>query len=262
MRRPLARPVLLGLLLLTGLASCTSQADKRLLQYLNTEGFGKRYTGNAEEENYVTLGDTVQLNVIFGADEESSTHTVAIDGTILVKELGAVPVAGMTRTQIASLMTERFSAVLDILEVEVEISSDSKQYFIYGEVLNAGAKEFTGDITIWEAVMLASPAQDSANVGRTKLIRPDPVDPFILYVDINEMISRGDSTFNVHVQELDIIWVPPTLVAQFGYFLDALLFPVKQVVSGLGSALFLFDGRFYGGGAGRGRGNQNNNTFF
>jgi hypothetical protein len=56
----------------------------------------------------------------------------------------------------------------------------------------------------------------------------------------------GDSTFNVKVHELDIIYVPPTLMAQFGYFLENLVFPIKQVVSGLGNAMFLV------GGGGRG----------
>lgn len=260
MTSPPARLTLLGLLLLL-LSSCASQADKRLLQYLNTEGFGKRYTGNAEEENYVTLGDTVNLKVFFAAGQEASSHTVAIDGTILLPELGAVSVAGLTRTDIETLLTEKYSAVLDLYQVQADIRSDRKEYFIYGEVLNQGAKTFTGDITIWEAVMQATPAQDSANLGRVKLIRADPVDPFIIYVDINDMISRGDSTYNVHVMELDIIWVPPTLVAQLGYFLDALLFPVKQVIGGLGAALFLFDGRYYGAGIGRGAGGRPG-TFF
>lgn len=261
MTHPLDRPALWVLLLLLTLPACVSQADKRTLQYLNTEGFGKRYTGNAEEADYVTLGDTVILRVVHADGEESTTHNVAIDGTILLEDLGAVSVAGLTRTDIESLLTEKYSAVLDLYQVQAQIRSDNKQYFIYGEVASEGPKVFTGDLTIWEAVMQAGPTRDSSNLGRVRLIRPDPVDPYILYVDVNDMIALGDSTYNVHVMELDIIYVPPTLVAQLGYFLDALLFPVKQVVSGLASALLLFDGRFYGAGGGR-RGIGGGGTFF
>ncbi|MDF1836947.1 MAG: hypothetical protein P1V35_03680, partial [Planctomycetota bacterium] len=49
---------------------------------------------------------------------------------------------------------------------------------------------------------------------------------------------RGDSTYNVSIRENDIIYVPPTMLAQFAYFLDDLLFPVKQVIRGLGGAFF------------------------
>src|SRR5687768_5394520 len=49
-------------LLLACFASCSSTSpDKRLLQYLNQEGFGKRYTGNAEEENWITIDDQIDI---------------------------------------------------------------------------------------------------------------------------------------------------------------------------------------------------------
>ena len=264
MKRLLARLRLPALLLLALLPACTSQVDKRTLQYLNTQGFGNRYTGNAEEQNYVTLGDTVVIRVEAEPGTEEYTGKVAIDGTILLPEVGAVHVAGMTRTDIETLMTEKLSPYFTVYDVTAQITSSQKEYFIFGEVQNEGAKTFPGDLTVWEAVMEATPFPDSSNLGRVKLIRADPVDPFIIYIDINDVIERGDSTYNVLISERDIIYVPPTLLAQLGYFLDALLFPVKQVISGLGSALLLLDGRYYGGGYGGRRGGNfnNNNTFF
>ena len=65
------------------MAGCTSTApDKRVLQYLNTDGFGKRYSGNAEEENYVSLGDSVAFVDSFHP-ELKGTERVDIDGTIM-----------------------------------------------------------------------------------------------------------------------------------------------------------------------------------
>jgi hypothetical protein len=64
----------------------------------------------------------------------------------------------------------------------------------------------------------------------------------------------------VHVHERDIIYVPPTMLAEFGYFLDALLFPVKFVLESLSSAIFAYsalsNGGYYGGGY-----NNNNGIF-
>ena len=57
---------------------------------------------------------------------------------------------------------------------------------------------------------------------------------------IGELLDTGDSTFNVHVQERDIIVVPPTVLAKLGYFLSDLIFPVTQVAREISSALFLF----------------------
>jgi hypothetical protein len=103
--------------------------------------------------------------------------------------------------------------------------------------------------------MKGVPKTDSGNLGRVRLIRADPRDPFIQYFDLSDIFTRGDSTFNVHVHERDIIYVPPTMLAEFGYFIDALLFPVKFVLESLSSAIFSYNalrgaGSYYNTGAG------------
>lgn len=225
---------LLGLLL----PSCNSMPDKRILQYLNTDGFGNRYQGNAEEENWLALGDTLVISDAYN-EELTLTTPVEIDGTVLLPELGAVLVAGLTRTEIEALLMEKYSPYYESLDIKVKIQTKGKKYFIFGEVASQGAQDFPGDLTIFEAVTKAVPQKDSANLGRVRLIRPDPRDPFVLTVDIGDVIERGDSTFNILIKERDIIYVPPTMLAQLGYFLDAILFPVKQVVNGLASAFYL-----------------------
>lgn len=253
-RLPVGLPSLLLLLLATwATSSCSSYSDKRILQYLNESGFGKRYTGNAEEENYITLGDSLQLTDSFHPEELAATAQVEIDGTVLLPELGAVQVAGMTRTEIEAFLMEKYSAYYDQLDIKVRIVAPRKVYFLFGEVGNEGERQFEGDLTIWEAVMLNTPNLRSANLGRVRLIRPDPVDPLIVTVDIAQMIETGDSTYNVHVQELDIVYVPPTILAQLGYFIEALIYPVNVVLSSITSAL-----RGFGGGFNRLGGRQGN----
>ena len=80
---------LVGLLL----PSCNTMPDKRILQYLNTDGFGNRYQGNAEEENWLAIGDTLGMTDSYN-EELNLTSAVEIDGTVLLPELGAVLVAG------------------------------------------------------------------------------------------------------------------------------------------------------------------------
>lgn len=229
---------LLAAVVLVLLTACSTQPDKRILQHLNTAGFGKSYTGNAEEENYITIGDTLVVTDTYQTAELEANERVAIDGTVLLPEIGAVNVAGMTRTEIEAFLMDKYSPYYDLLDIHVRIlSRQGKFFFLYGEVQDEGRKTFEGDLTIWEAVMEAVPDDETANLGRVKLIRADPRDPFIMYVDIGQVMESGDTTFNVKVQELDIIYVPPTMLAQIGYFINTLLFPVKMVLSGLGEAV-------------------------
>jgi protein involved in polysaccharide export with SLBB domain len=233
--------VLLGLLACLLLQACNASPDKRALQYLNTDGFGNRYSGNAEEENWVAIGDKIGIHDAFNTDLGIESTPVDIDGTVILPELGAVVVAGLTRTQIEALLMEKYSPYYDRLDIKVRIFTSNKKYFIFGEVEQQGAQDFPGDLTLFEAIMQARPKTDSGNLGRVRLIRPDPRDPFIQYFDLSDIITRGDSTFNVHVHERDIIYVPPTMLAEFGYFIDALLFPVKFVLESFSAAIFSYN---------------------
>lgn len=223
-----------------GLAGCNATPDKRVLQYLNTDGFGNRYSGNAEEENWVAIGDRIGIDDPYQDELKIESQEVDIDGTVILPELGAVVVAGLTRTQIEALLMEKYSPYFDLLDIKVRIFTQGKHYFIFGEVESPGQQLFQGDLTLFEAVMKAVPKTDSGNLGRVRLIRADPRDPFIQYFDVSDLFARGDSTFNVHVHERDIIYVPPTMLAEFGYFLDSLLFPVKFVLTSLSSAIFSY----------------------
>ena len=227
----------LAVVLLAAFSACSTQPDKRILQHLNTAGFGKSYTGNAEEENYITIGDSLAVTDTYNPEDIQANERVAIDGTVLLPDIGSVHVAGMTRTEIEAFLTDKYSRYYDLLDIHVKIqSAQGKFYFIYGEVGAQGRQQFPGDLTIWEAVMKAGPRKETANLGRVRLIHADPRDPFVMTLDLTEVIETGDTTFNVKVRELDIIYVPPTMLAQVGYFLNTLLFPVKMVLSGLSDA--------------------------
>jgi polysaccharide export outer membrane protein len=230
----LARLVLAGTIL--SLAACDSTPDKRLLQNLNTQGFGNRYSGNAEVENWVSIGDSISVTDSYHPTEIKGTVRVDIDGTVLLPEIGTVQVAGRTRTEIEALLMEKYSPYYELIDVKVKIQAGTtggKKFFIFGEVSGQGAQPFTGDITIFEAVTAAKPKPETANLGRVRLIRADPRDPQVLIINLSEMINTGDSTFNVLIHERDIIFVPPTMMAQLGYFLQAILFPVTIVMNSI-----------------------------
>ena len=234
-----------------GLSSCvSSEPDKRVLQHLNTDGFGNRYTGNAEEENYVTIGDQVVFTDSFHTELKGNGR-VDIDGTIMVPEAGPVHVAGLTRSEIEGLLTQKLSPYYTQTDVRVVISAVAKFYYVVGEVSGPGPRPFKGDMTIMEAVLLARPPEHTANLGRVQLIRADPRDPFVLEVDVSNMLQSGDTTFNVHVQERDILYIPPTLLKQVADFVSALIVPFTSALQSVFQSLFLWNaldsGVFFGG---------------
>ena len=124
------------------LAACSTMPDKRSLTNMNTKGFGKHYTGNVEEENYATIGDTLSISDPYNSDELTLSKKIDIDGTILLPELGSVAVAGYSRTELEALLMEKYSPYFPQLDIKIDISNSggSKKYFIYGELASPGRR--------------------------------------------------------------------------------------------------------------------------
>ena len=255
---PIRRPLALGLTLwvalgpaLAGCASTTIQ-DKRILQYLNQEGFGKRYQGNAQEQNYVTLGDTITFVDTYN-QEVRGTEVVDIDGTIIIPEAGSVFVAGMTRSELESYLTQKLSPYFVDTDVKVRIrTGGGKIYYVWGEVRAPGPKPYRGDTTVLDAVLAGRPEEFTANLGRVRVIRADPRNPLVIPVNVAELWESGDSTYNVQIQEFDIVYVPPTLMKQFADIISGILVPLISPFRAVFQFIFFYDRGFArGGGFGR-----------
>jgi protein involved in polysaccharide export with SLBB domain len=235
--------VLLLACLAGGLASCSATLEnKRILQYLNQGGFGKRYTGNAQEQNYVSIGDTILFLDTYNEDEVSGTQVVDIDGTILLPEVGNVYVAGFTRSELESYLTQKLAPYYVDTDVKVNIRTGGKKvYYVMGQVNRPGPFPYTGDLTLFEAVLLAAPDEFGANLGRVRLIRADPRDPLVITADVTELWGSGDSTYNVQVREYDIIYVPPTLLQSLADLVSGVFVPITSVLRDVLYAIFAFD---------------------
>jgi len=239
------------------LVSCSATLEnKRILQYLNQSGFGKRYYGNAQEQNYVSIGDTIQFLDTYNEDVRG-TQVVDIDGTILLDEVGAVYVAGFTRNELESYLTQKLSTYYVDTDVKVNIRTGGKKvYYVMGQVHRAGPFPYSGDVTLFEAVTLAAPDEFGANLGRVRLIRADPRDPLVITADVTEIWSSGDSTYNVQVHEYDIVYVPPTLLQSAADLVSGLFVPITSVFRDVFYAIFAWDNPNF---LFRGRRNNNNN---
>ncbi|MEZ5977134.1 MAG: polysaccharide biosynthesis/export family protein [Planctomycetota bacterium] len=214
-------------------ASCSSTPDKRILQFLNQEGYGRRYAGDVREEVYVTVGDTFVVYDEFDANF-SSPATVQLDGTITLPELGTIPVAGMTRSELESYLTQRRAELVFRTSVRVDkLVMSPRTYWVFGEVAVPGRKVLDGDITIFDAVMDARPLDVRANMGRIKLVRPDAVDPLVMYFDARDFLHHGAASRNYEIHEDDIVYVPPTMMVSIGDFMGALVTPIGQVLAGI-----------------------------
>ena len=74
-----------------------------------------------------------------------------------------------------------------------------------------------------------------ANLDGIRLVRTRGKETRILAIDLNA-ISYGDMRTNHVLREGDLIVVPPTILARFGYAMQALLVPFQPLIAAGSSA--------------------------
>ncbi len=160
------------------------------------------------------------------------TQTIRPDGTISFETLGEVYVAGKTPGQIAKIIGKKMSALYNFTHenpIDVRVVNRSKWYYIIGMVNRPGAQLFTGRETTLTAISKAVP-NVQAWEEKTQIIRPSAnltEDPKIFCLNFKRMIEHGDMTGNVLLQEGDVIYVPPTILASIGLTLQEIVGPIS-----------------------------------
>ena len=161
------------------------------------------------------------------------TQTIRPDGCISFETAGEIHVAGKTPRQVAEIIAERMSKYYTYMSdypIDVRVArNQSKYYYIIGMVANQGAQIYTGRETTLSAIAKAVP-NVQAWEEQTQIIRPS-LDPTgkakIFKLDFKRMIEHGDMKHNVLLQEGDIIYVPPTILASIGRTLQEIVGPIR-----------------------------------
>ncbi len=240
-----ARPSRSLLLLLSclWLCSCGTFEDKRIRELMQEKGFGSRAQGMATVENYVGGRDQIQflmsplIATIAGWErlvELAQRQPIAIDGTIFVPYVGPVVVLGLTEKEVTELVKAQLQAagLAVTLDIQARIVFSEKWFYAVGEVGRKGPVPMATDLTFFDALFTVgwSPL---ANLGRVYLIRPDAEHPLVVDINFREMVTTGLMTFNVPMQERDIVYVPPTFLGLLARLLERLFQPLNIAVQSL-----------------------------
>jgi protein involved in polysaccharide export with SLBB domain len=118
---------------------------------------------------------------------------------------------------------------------------------VLGQVNLPGPKAYTGYDTALTAITAAQ-LNPMAWKERIQVIRPSQskkIRPRIFEMNLERMIVHGDISKNVLLQEGDIVYVPPTVLAAISMKIEEVLRPIARAFSGY----YITQGA-YGGGYG------------
>ena len=191
------------------------------------------------------VGPTDSISIIAPqAPEVNDNVRVRADGTIHLKLLDEVRVAGLTTREIASKLRHELRAYYVDPTVHVSLArTSSRVFYLFGEVVSSvggvvggggravASRPVTGRDTIMN-VLTQSPPSPNAWLSQVKLIRPavNPEDNQEIVINFYRMVALGDMRQNYMLQEGDILYVPPTPMAWIGYRIREILQPVAPVL--------------------------------
>jgi len=190
-------------------------------------------------ESYVLQPpDEVEVYCSRVPEIDKQRQRIRPDGKISFETLGEMEAAGRTPAQLANILRGK---VLELYKLEGEKPIDirivmyqSKVFYVLGQVLSPGPKIYTGRDTALTAIAHArlNPMAWKEHIQVIRPSRDENVKPKIFEVNFKRMVVHGDTSKDVLLQEGDIIYVPPTVLAVVALKIEEVLRPLARAFSG------------------------------
>ncbi|WP_095083063.1 polysaccharide biosynthesis/export family protein [Pseudomonas sp. Irchel s3h17] len=141
---------------------------------------------------------------------------VGNDGYASFPEVGAVPLQGMSVSQLETFLNTRYAQLPGRMTVDVMLkSTQGNEVFVLGEVGQPGAYPVRRPISVLEALTLARGANAKARLDSVVIMRRNGNQVEARHYDVDAALS-GDATQIAYLQPDDMLFVPKTKLASAG----------------------------------------------
>lgn len=127
-------------------------------------------------------GDTLQVNLQGIPDPSSNDVQIDDEGTVSLPFIGRLKAAGLTPSQLAADIRQRYIAKQIYRNVDVSVYVTDRYVYVGGEVKAPGRVVWTPDLTLTKAVQSAGGFSLYAREGAVKLTREQKV--YVIDVDL------------------------------------------------------------------------------
>ncbi len=193
---------------------------------------------NVSADTYILQPpDEIEIHCSKVPEIHLQSQQIRPDGKVTFESLGEILAAGKTPKELAELMKEKILLLYALtgehpIDVRI-VTYRSKWYYVLGQVHFPGPKVFTGRDTVLNAIAAARPS-NLAWLERVQVVRPSvdkKVKPKIFELNFDKMTVHGDISKNVLLEEGDIVYVPPTILAAIGLKVEELVSPIGRAFS-------------------------------
>lgn len=167
-------------------------------------------SGPVDASYRIGVGDQLQV-VITGGVETAYQLEVRRDGTIVLPQVGQIPIAGLTLDAARTVVRQRASHSYSGLangETSLDLSVArirSNVVFVTGEVERPGAYQVNALSTVFHAVARAGGPTDRGSFRIIEVRRGGAV---VNRLDLYDYLLKGDASTDVRTEQGDVIFVP------------------------------------------------------
>jgi polysaccharide export outer membrane protein len=163
---------------------------------------------NPEEEYKIGAQDVLRIDV-WKESELTRTVPVRPDGKISLPLLNDVQAAGLTPSQLASVLTEGLKKFINAPQVTVTVSEiNSRRVYVTGEVAHAGAFPLLPDMTVLQALSSSGGFSQFAKTKNIYVLRMEGGKQVKHPFNYKEVLAGRNQEQNIELQPGDVIVVP------------------------------------------------------
>jgi len=181
--------------------------------------------------------DEVEIHCSSIVELHMQRQRIRPDGKVTFESLGEIYAAGKTPKELAETLREQILSLYALSgdnPIDVRIAAfRSKVYYVLGQVYKPGPKTFTGNDTVFRALAQSRP-NPMAWKQRVQIIRPSAdktTKAKIFEINYNRMMAHGDLDKDVLLEEGDVIYVPPTILAGIAMVIEEFARPIGRAFS-------------------------------
>jgi polysaccharide export outer membrane protein len=158
-------------------------------------------------EGYI-IGPGDQLSIqVFGKESIDVEVTVTREGELLLPNVGAIKVAGLTFLELKTFLNNKIKERIIGVNVVVGIASlRSMRVFILGDAFKPGPYTLSSLSSITHALFAAGGINEIGSLRNIQLKRSGKL---ITTLDLYELLINGDSSNDVLLQSGDVVFIAP-----------------------------------------------------
>jgi len=196
-------------------ASSISSAMKEELARLSKITENAAFTEKRGYPEYkIGPSDILEITARIGSEYKTDTVIVRSDGVTSYSFVDDLPVEGLTVREVDERLTERMSDFVRKPRIDVVVKEfNSKSALVLGEIGSlryayykaaSGRIFLNGKTNLLDLLVMAGGYTKDADIKKVKLIRGDR----IYYVNLYDLIYRGEVEQNVIIDDGDVVDVP------------------------------------------------------